>query len=77
MTIQEYVFELLSTQFNINKNELTLETQILKDLGADELDIHEIIFDLETEFEVIISDVMEEINTIGDLINQTSLPQTI
>ncbi len=70
---QKYVFELLSRQFNINIDELTLETKLIEDLGADLLDIHEIIFDLENEsdFEILFSDEMiERAKTVGDLIEQ-------
>ncbi len=76
MTIHEYVFDLLSTQFNINIDDLTLETKIIEDLGADLLDIHEIIFDLENEsdFDILFSDEMiERSKTVGDLIEQITL----
>lgn len=75
---QKYVFDLLSTHFNINSDKLTLETQIIEDLGADQLDIFEIIFDLETEFEIIVSDVMmEKNNTIENLIEQITLDHQV
>ena len=48
---------------------LTMDTNIADDLGADSLDVVEVLMSLEDEYEVEIPDEeIENIKTIGDLV---------
>ncbi|MCI5754617.1 MAG: acyl carrier protein [Clostridiales bacterium] len=52
----EKVRELLSKQFEISEDQITMDTSIIDDLGADSLDVVELIMSLEEEFNIVISE---------------------
>ena len=54
--VYEKVRELLSSQFEIDIQKITEETDIVGDLGADSLDLVEMIMMLEEEFGIVITD---------------------
>ena len=55
-------------QLSIEEDDVTLEANIQDDLGADSLDIVDLITTIEDEFEVSIPDeAVEEIKTVGDI----------
>lgn len=58
----ERVKELVSEQLGIDKNTVTAESNIIEDLGADSLDVIEMLMTLEEEFGITIPD--EKINQI-------------
>ena len=62
--IKEMVADALGTEVST----LTAETSFKEDLGADSLDLFEMVMTLEEEFDVEIpSEDLEEIKTIGDV----------
>lgn len=62
--IKEITAEALGTEIE----NLTAETSFKEDLGADSLDLFELVMALEEEFSVEIpTEDLEEINTIGDV----------
>ena len=64
----EKVKQMLAEQLDADDEEMTMETNIAKDLGADSLDVVELLMSIEDEFEVEIPDEeIENIKTIGDL----------
>ena len=64
----EKIKAMLAEQLDANEENLTLDTNIAKDLGADSLDVVELLMSIEDEFEVEIPDEeIENIKTIGDL----------
>lgn len=64
----EKIKNILAEQLNADEDEMTMETNIAKDLGADSLDVVELLMSIEDEFEVEIPDEeIENIKTIGDL----------
>jgi acyl carrier protein len=66
--IVDKIKSILAEQLDVDVEELTLETDIAKDLNADSLDVVEILMSLEDEFSVEIPDEeIENIKTIGDL----------
>jgi len=69
--IFEKVKSILDEQFGISEDlELTLDTDIAKDLGADSLDIVDLVMSIEDEFKIEVPDnEIEHITTIGDLVN--------
>ncbi len=68
--VAEKIKAILSEQLDIEADEIALDSDIAEDLGADSLDVVDLIMTLEDEFEVEISDdVIESVKTIGDLVN--------
>ena len=64
----EKIKKLLADQLDVDENEMTMDTNIAKDLGADSLDVVELLMSIEDEFEVEIPDEeIENIRTIGEL----------
>ena len=59
---------------NVDIDEITPETTFLEDLGADSLDLFQIIMGLEEEFDIEISTkVVEKIVSVGDAVEQIKL----
>lgn len=48
--------ELLASQFAVDPDSITMETDLVKDLGADSLDLVELLTMLEEEFGIVITD---------------------
>ena len=64
----EKIKKLLAEQLDVDENGMTMDTNIAKDLGADSLDVVELLMSIEDEFEVEIPDEeIENIRTIGEL----------
>lgn len=67
---EKKVKEILSKQLNVDVAKITENTNIATDLGADSLDLVEILMSLEDEFSISIPDeAIPEIKTVGDLVN--------
>lgn len=65
----EKIKKILSEQFSINEDDITNETSFAEDLGADSLDLVELVMALEQEFDVEIDDdEVESIKTVGDAV---------
>lgn len=68
--VYEKVKVIISEQFDIDEDEITLETSFKDDLNADSLDLVELIMVLEDEFELEVDDEsVENINTVADAVN--------
>ena len=66
---EQKVIEILSKQLRVEKDKINAETNIASDLGADSLDLVEILMSLEEEFNISIPDeAIPGIVTVGDLV---------
>ena len=54
MAILNKVKAIISEQLGIDESEITMESSFIEDLGADSLDIVELVMALEEEFEIVI-----------------------
>ena len=62
------VKEIISDKLGINEDEITMDTSF-EDLGADSLDIVELIMAIEEEYDVQVSDSeAEKAKTVGDVV---------
>lgn len=67
--IFDKIKEILSEQLDADTEEMTMDTDIARDLGADSLDVVELLMSIEDEFQVEIPDEeIENIKTIGELV---------
>lgn len=66
----EKIKEIIVEQFEVEEDTVTMETTVADDLGADSLDIVEVLMSIEDEFDVEIPDeAIENIKSVGDLVN--------
>ncbi len=66
----EKVRGVIVDQLGVDEDDVTMEANFVDDLGADSLDIVELIMGLETEFDIEIPDEdAEKIVTVGDAVN--------
>jgi len=66
----EKIKEIISDQLGIDAEEIKMESSFVDDLGADSLDIVELIMALETEFDLEIPDEdAEKISMVSDVVN--------
>jgi acyl carrier protein len=69
-TVERRVIEIIVEQLGVSEEEVTLEASFIDDLGADSLDLVELIMALEEEFGLEISDEdAEKIQTVQDVIS--------
>lgn len=55
---------------NVDTEEITMETTFMEDLGADSLDIFQIVMAIEEEFNMEIpAEKVEHITTVGEAVN--------
>jgi len=67
----EKLQEIISSVLNIDASEITMETKFIDDIGADSLDLMQVIMALEEEFEIEIpEEEAEKITTVGDAFEQ-------
>ena len=70
----EKIRDIIADVMNIAKEEITLETTFVDDLGADSLDIFQIVMGIEEEFGIEIdNDAAEKIVTVQDAVDQIKL----
>jgi acyl carrier protein len=70
MTLEEKVIKLVMEQLDVTREQCVLEASFIDDLGADSLDIVELLMEMEEAFGVEIADEeLEKISTIKDVID--------
>jgi acyl carrier protein len=66
----EKIREIVAEQMSVDIDKITMDTSFTKDLGADSLDVYQIVSELETVFGMEFSNEdAEKIVTIGDAVN--------
>ncbi|MBU9735872.1 acyl carrier protein [Diplocloster agilis] len=67
----EKLQHIIAEVLNVDTDEITLDTTFVDDLGADSLDVFQIIMGIEEEFDIeIASEDAEKIVTVGDAVEQ-------
>lgn len=67
--IFEKVRDIIADQLGIDADEITMESSFMDDLGADSLDIVELIMALESEYDLEIPDEdAEKISSVGNVV---------
>lgn len=65
----EKVQSMLAEQLNIQKDKITMESDIINDLGADSLDVVELLMSLEDAFNITVPDEMaNKLQTIAAVV---------
>ena len=68
--VLEKVQAILAEQFDVEEDKITAETDLQEDLGADSLDVVDLLMSIEDEFEVEVPDEeIENIKTVGALVS--------
>ena len=69
-TVERRVIEIIVEQLGVSEEEVAMEASFVDDLGADSLDLVELIMAMEEEFGLEISDEdAEKILTVQDVVN--------
>ena len=67
----EKLCSIIAEVLHIDAKSITEDTAFVEDLGADSLDIFQIVMGIEEEFDIEIpSDAAEQITTVGDAVEQ-------
>ena len=67
----EKLRDIIVEVLNVDENEVTMESTFIDDLGADSLDVVQIIMGIEEEFDIEIpNEEAEKIVTVGDAVEQ-------
>lgn len=68
--IFEKIKSLLADQLDVDEDIITMDSDISADLGADSLDVVELIMSIEDEFGIQVPDEkIEDVKTVGDVVN--------
>ena len=68
--VLEKVKAILAEQFDVEEEKITAETDLQEDLGADSLDVVDLLMSIEDEFDIEIPDEeIENIKTVGALVS--------
>ena len=66
----EKVAKMLANQLRIDESKITPEAEVVRDLGADSLDIVELMMALEDEYGVTLPEgKVETVKTVQDIVN--------
>ncbi len=67
-SLQDRLRQLVSSQLGVDLDEIVTDARILDDLGADSLDVVELVMALEEAFDIVVPDEdVEAMLTIGDV----------
>jgi len=67
----EKLQKIISEVLNVDADDITMDTTFVDDLGADSLDVFQILMGIEEEFDIeIANEAAEGINTVADAVEQ-------
>ncbi len=70
MSVEQRVIEIVCEHLAVDKEKVKRETSFVEDIGADSLDIVELVMELEEEFDIQIpDDQAEKIKTVGESVD--------
>jgi acyl carrier protein len=76
MSVQDQVMEIIANQLSVAKEEVTPQASFVDDLGADSLDLVELVMAMEEKFSIDIADEdAEKMKTVQDAINYIQAQQ--
>jgi acyl carrier protein len=65
----EKIRAMIAEQLEIDEDSITMESALIEDLGADSLDVVDLVMSIEDEFEIEVPDeAIENMRTIGDAV---------
>ena len=68
--IFDEIKDIIIDQLQVDESEVTMDTNLMKDLSADSLDAVEIIMAIEDEFDIEVPDEdAEKFQTVSDIVN--------
>ncbi|MGN0559325.1 MAG: acyl carrier protein [Acutalibacteraceae bacterium] len=68
--VLEKVKAILAEQFDVEEDKITAETDLQEDLGADSLDVVDLLMSIEDEFDIEVPDEeVENLKTVGALVS--------
>ncbi|MCR5653470.1 MAG: acyl carrier protein [Ruminococcus sp.] len=68
--ILEKVKAILAEQFDVDEDKIAEDTDLQEDLGADSLDVVDLLMSIEDEFEIEVpDDEIENLKTVGAIVN--------
>jgi acyl carrier protein len=68
--IYDTLIDLVTEMDDLSPTDIKPETEIVHDLGLDSLQVYELVIDLESRFEIRISDdELERVNTVQDVVD--------
>ncbi len=63
------VREIICTQLDVEEDQVTMDASVTDNLGADSLDLVDLIMSIEDEFDIEVPDAeLENLKTVGDLV---------
>ncbi len=66
----EKIQNIIAEQLSVDASEVTMEATFEDDLGADSLDLFELVMNLEEEYKIEIpTEELEALKTVGDVVN--------
>jgi len=70
VSVEERVIEIVASQLGVDKEKVSRDSSFVNDLGADSLDMVELVMELEEEFDIDIpEDSADKIETVGQAID--------
>jgi acyl carrier protein len=70
MSVEKKIISIIAEQLGVNEGEINPDAALIEDMGADSLDIVELVMAMEEEFEMEIPDEdAEKISTVQDIID--------
>jgi len=77
MSVEAKVKSIIAEQLGVGEDEIKAESAFIEDLGADSLDIVELVMALEEEYDMEISDEeAEKIRSVQDVVNYIETHKT-